>query len=320
MFQLSAVAGIANADPAAPTNYRSVVTALDPTPIGVEVTVVGGDAFLQIEVARGHTATVNGYFDEPYVRVDTDQRVWVNEGSPAYYINRDRYGVTGVPDGIDANNPPSWVAVADDGRYAWHDHRVHWMSFDRPPTVTGDVEQTVFPWELPVIIDSTETIVSGELIWIPSKSPIPAALAGVVVLLPVALWGIRSSVTRRTMLWTATVVGTLVSAVQFIGTPVSARGVSFGLVLVALALIAVITASFMRRTHRPTSRWFEFFAALAMIGWFIATIPTMWMPVLPSTLSPVVERAGVAMVGWAALGAAGLTAVLIVSATREESQ
>jgi len=61
------MAGPALADPAVPTNYRSIVNVVDPQPTGVTVEVVGGDAFLSVAAAEGNTVEVPGYFGEPYL-------------------------------------------------------------------------------------------------------------------------------------------------------------------------------------------------------------------------------------------------------------
>lgn len=44
--------GTAAADPAAPTNYESTVFDADPAVAGAAFTVVGGDAFMEVEVAE----------------------------------------------------------------------------------------------------------------------------------------------------------------------------------------------------------------------------------------------------------------------------
>ena len=94
---MSSVGVAAAADPAVPTNYKSTVFTVSPNTGGAEFSIVGGDAFMQIAVAPGHTALVPGYFDEPYIRIDADGTVWVNHDSPAYYINQDRFGDVSAP-------------------------------------------------------------------------------------------------------------------------------------------------------------------------------------------------------------------------------
>ena len=52
----------------------------------------------------------------------------VNERSPSRWVNDDRYGLATPPADATADAPPEWVEVANGGRYAWHDHRIHWMT------------------------------------------------------------------------------------------------------------------------------------------------------------------------------------------------
>ena len=179
-----ASAAPALADPAGPTNYRSRVLSVEPRPTGVTIEVLGGDAFLSVALAEGHTLEVPGYFTEPYLRIDEDGDVWLNSLSPSRWVNRDRYGISGVPDFADADAEPEWEKVGDQGRFAWHDHRIHWMSFDLPPTIAGDRPQTVFPWSLTITIDGEETEVSGELLWFPDTNPFGPVILGLVALLP----------------------------------------------------------------------------------------------------------------------------------------
>lgn len=75
--------GTAAADVAVPTNYKSTVFDVDPAVPGATFTVVGGDAFMEVEVAEGHSVLVPGYFKEPYLRIDVDGSVWLNLDSPA---------------------------------------------------------------------------------------------------------------------------------------------------------------------------------------------------------------------------------------------
>jgi hypothetical protein len=175
------------ADPGHPTNYESTVVDVEPRSDGVRFSVAGGDAYLTVSVEPGHTVEIPGYFNEPYIRIDADQSVYVNENSEAFFINGDRYGRSEIP-GYVKGSEPSWALVGTDGFYAWHDHRAHWMSLDLPPTVTGAQRQQVFPWSVPTVVNGMTTTVSGELVWVPSRNAIPAILAGMAALLPLLLW------------------------------------------------------------------------------------------------------------------------------------
>ena len=89
--------------------------------------VIGGDSFLELTAAPGVDVVVLGYQQEPYLHFRADGVVEENERSPTAYLNADRYGGGEVPAGADPTLPPNWRQVGSGGRYAWHDHRAHWM-------------------------------------------------------------------------------------------------------------------------------------------------------------------------------------------------
>lgn len=314
-------AGPALADPAAPTNYHSVVVAIDPQADGVEFAVVGGDAFLEVTVLPGHEVLIPGYFNEPYVRIDGDGSVWVNENSPAHYINRDRYGEVPVPDNVDAEGEPRWIRVGDDGRYAWHDHRTHWMSSDLPPAVSGTSREVVFPWEIPVLIDGRETTVRGELLWVPSQTPVAALLAGVIALLPLLAWRPGRTTLLAWVTVAAAVIALGITIAQNNGTPASVRGFPVLMVIPLVALIAALFALMYRNRSQMRAR-LTLLGGLSLLGWAIAVVDVLWLPMLPSSIPSELERGGVAFVLWAGIGVAVLsaaTSILAARAPRDDS-
>lgn len=310
-----ATAGPAFADPAAPTNYQSVVTAVDPPADGVEFEVVGGDAFLQVTVLPGHEVLIPGYFNEPYVRIDGDGSVWVNEGSPAYYINRDRYGEVPVPDDVDAEGEPQWTLVADGGRYAWHDHRTHWMSADLPPAVSGATVEVVFPWEIPVVIDGRDTTVRGELLWVPSQTPVPALLAGIIALLPLLAWRRGRTAILAGLTVAAAGVAVALTVVQNNGTPAAVRGFPTLVVIPLVALLAALAALVMRTRPQIPAR-LTLLGGLSLVAWAVAAVEVLWLPMLPSAIPSQLERAGVAFVLWAGVGVVVLSVTTLIVAAR----
>jgi hypothetical protein len=54
----------------------------------------------------GETVTVEGYWEEPYLRLDAGGGVYRNTRSPATYLNADRQGQTAIPDSADARADP----------------------------------------------------------------------------------------------------------------------------------------------------------------------------------------------------------------------
>jgi hypothetical protein len=181
-------------------NYRSEVTGVVP---GVDARVLNFDDQLEIDVEPGREALVLGYEGEPYVRVRDDGTVEVNRRAPTTYLNEDRFADVEVPDSADADAPPDWEAVAPQGRYAWHDHRIHYMARDLPPQVSDEsVETKVFDWAVPIEVDGERQRITGTLTWVPDEGGPSVAVAvglGAAVLasLAIAVWSIRRRNARR---------------------------------------------------------------------------------------------------------------------------
>ena len=295
------MAGPALADPAVPTNYRSIVNVVDPQPTGVTVEVVGGDAFLSVAVAEGNTVEVPGYFGEPYLRIDETGAVWLNTRSPARYINQDRFGVTEIPPTADAQADAEWEQVGTGGRFAWHDHRTHWMSPDLPPTIAGDRAEVVFPWKLTITINDVETEVRGELLWFPSANPVGPLLVGFLGVLPLLAYrrGRVSSVAITASLFAA--ITLFVATVQFAATPGFDRGAPIDLAIPMIGVAAAVTALWLRDSSIRS--WTAVTLAGGAIGWWaVATSTALTAPVLPSALPVGIERASVSLAMWVGIG------------------
>ena len=306
------IAGPAFADPAVPTNYRSIVNVVDPQPRGVTVEVVGGDAFLSVAVAMGSTVEVPGYFGEPYLRIDGTGAVWLNTKSPARYINQDRFGITEIPSTADAQAAAEWEQVGTGGRFAWHDHRTHWMSPDLPPTIAGDRAEVVFPWKITITINNVETEVRGELLWFPSTNPTGPLLVGVLGVLPLLAYR-RGKVSSVAI--TATLFATMtlfVATVQFAATPGFDRGAPTDLAIPVIGIAAAVTALWLRDSSIRS--WTAVTLAGGAIGWWaVATSTALTAPVLPSALPVGVERASVSLAMWVGIG---VTAIAILELRR----
>ena len=187
---LPATAVAHKADP----NYLTTVT---DTPEGVTVTVLNRSDALRLQNASGRDVLIEGYEKEPYARVLADGTVLVNTNSPAHYLNEDRFGTTKPPAGVTAESEPKWKQLAKNGRFEWHDHRMHWMGKDRPPQVENPDERTkIYDWAVPVEVDGARASIAGSLFWTPqggSGAPIGAiiALAAIVIGLSVMVIVVR---------------------------------------------------------------------------------------------------------------------------------
>lgn len=168
----------ASADPAGPTDYRSEILLVDPPAPGVELAILGGDSFVELAARPGVEVLVLGYEGEPYLRFGPDGTVVQNERSPARWLNDDRFGETAIPAEADPGAEPRWVEVADDGRFAWHDHRAHWMNPDRP--IGAEPGDTILEAVIPISVDGSPTEVHVRSALLPDPAVWPM-LAGAVV-------------------------------------------------------------------------------------------------------------------------------------------
>ena len=113
-------------------HYESLVEGVSPTISGFSVTVLNGDDRLEVVNHSSKTITIDGYNKEPYLRMEPGGTVSVNIKSPAYYLNVDPTDTAPVPAIADPKAPPQWKVVERDGRYQFHDHRIHWMATSTP--------------------------------------------------------------------------------------------------------------------------------------------------------------------------------------------
>ncbi len=289
------------ADPAEPTNYESTVLDVQPATSDVTFEVIGGDAFISATVAPGHELIVPGYFGEPYLRMTADGTVFANQNSRALYINQDRYADVTVPDGFQDGADPDWIEVGEGGTYAWHDHRTHWMSKDLPPSISGSETETIFPWQISVVLDGEEIVVTGELTWLPSRSPLPAVMAGMLGLVPLILGGQVRKKAIRWLSFLAAAVALLVVATEWINTPTGARGAPLEAAFPIMALIAFSAPRWTPGLSALLSRITDLIGWSVLAVWIVTAANRLWLPVLISGLPPVIERFSVAFVIWASV-------------------
>lgn len=157
---------------------------------GVKWRVLANDALLQVINESDQELTVPGYNGEPYLRVGP-KGVWLNRNSPAYYLNQDRFGASEVPGDAGIDKPPEWEKTGDESAYAWHDHRIHWMSQVPPPQIKGRQAATlIFDWTVPFAMQGGDFLVNGTLRWVPGPPVWPwlvGAMAATTLPLLVAL-------------------------------------------------------------------------------------------------------------------------------------
>ncbi len=169
---------VAAADPAGPTDYLSEITGIEPATDGIALRMIGGDSFLELEVAQGLEVIVIGYRGEDYLWFAPDGTVYENERSPSVYLNEDRFGEQEPPDAADHEAAPVWREIGTGGRFAWHDHRTHWMNRARPPGAEpGDI---ILEAVVPLVVNGQDVSVTVQSVW--QKAPAPwGAVTGVAV-------------------------------------------------------------------------------------------------------------------------------------------
>lgn len=307
------LAGPAAADPAEPGEYRSEVTGVhlvdadgervdgervEGEVSGVALRVVGGDSFLVLTVAPGVEVEVPGYEGEPYLRVLADGTVEENERSPSTYLNQDRYG-TDVPAelGVDVDAEPRWVQVAGDGEWAWHDHRIHWMSPDAPPRLEGDAGR-VLEWEVPIVVDGQDVVVVGTLDKEPSATPLP--WLGLAVAVGLGGWFVgrrRVVVVVPLMTVAGGLLATFVGWREVASQPPAAEASPLPVVLGAAALVlAVLGAALALARRSVPADLCGLAAAAALGGWVLLRFVVLGEPVLVTDLAPWVDKAATTLV------------------------
>lgn len=311
----------ASADPARPTDFRSRVLVSRPTlPTGVDLSVVGGDSFLELTVHGRHTVVVPDYdtgtgTPGPYLRFLPGGRVERNELAAATAANESRYGSTDrQPDPTAA---PRWKQVANDGTYVWHDHRTHWMSTSAPPLV-GDGPRVDLggprgTWSVDLIVDGRPTAVRGELLLYASPSPWPwYAGSGLIVGVGLVL-GLLSRRQKQPVPYRPVAIGVaaVASAAAAIGwaawrdIPAAAGGNPVPFVVPLVGLAAAVAAALLGSGRRlaPLGA-----AAAALLGWAALRRTVLDHAILPTSAPAVLDRAATA----AALGVGLALAVLLV--------
>jgi hypothetical protein len=273
-----ALAPPAAADPAGPTYDRSAVVSIRPPDPSVRAQVVGGDAFLQLTVARGHEVIVRGYAGEPYLRIGRDGTVAENVRSPATYLDQNRYAEVRLPRQADPGAPPRWRTIGAGGTWAWHDHRTHWMSDQRPLGLgPGDrvVDATV-----PLTVDGRTVRVRVISTWMPPPSPL-VAVVGVAVGLVAVLLAARSARVRPTAatLLAAAVAAALVGGWEYASIPPPAGPRPVWLLLPVAAMAAAAWAAV-----RPADRHGVplLASAAALVAWAWERLAGLWRSVLPT--------------------------------------
>ncbi|MFW2382480.1 MAG: hypothetical protein ACN4GZ_12035 [Acidimicrobiales bacterium] len=288
---LVGTAAPAAADPAGPTNYLSTIDSVEPPTPSIEVQMIGGDSFFEITQLEPVLIEVTGYEGEPYLRFRSDGVVEENRLSATTYLNEERYGAGDiVPDFVDNSADPQWEHVASEGRYAWHDHRSHWMNPQRPPGAEpGD---TILEAVIPLVVDGTDVRITVSSTLQQPSSPIPWIAGTILGLLGVVVAG-RTAIFGAVTAVAALVVG----AIEFLSVPPETGPpitlwVPPALALVALALAAVAD----RRALNPLIELgLRLVAGVQLAVWALLGSSALWNSILPTRLAWPLHRFTVAL-------------------------
>ncbi len=310
---LGATAAPVAADAPRPTDYRSTITDISPAlPPGAALRIVGGDSLLELTVPAGHTAEVADYSASadadpvPYLRFDADGTVRRNARAVATTANEARYGTTDRAPDPDA--APRWETVATDGTYAWHDHRIHWMSPTPPRVVDADGRVDLGgpdgAWTVPLTIDGNPTVVTGQLVVASPPSLLAWGLLAVVSLFVTVLVGLRWGLRAATGLGAAAGAAAVIAALAtWRAVPPGAGASIVPVVVAAVALLAGLVGSLGPRRLRPVG---AAATAAALLGWGVTRWTVLTRAVLPTTLAPAIDRGTTAVALGVGLALAGL--------------
>lgn len=301
----------AAADPPRPTDYQSRIDAVTPEVDGIDVRIIGGDSFLELTADPGVEVVVLGYEGEPYLQFLADGTVQENQRSAATYLNESRYGRPGeveVPTDLSPDDEPEWRTVATGGTFAWHDHRVHWMSPEKPPGFeAGDVIQTQ---DVDLLVDGEPVAVTVSVLLADPISPLPWIALVVVSAAVIALAGWQRG-SLAVSVGAALVAGTLAvvaGRAELAEAPAGAGGSPLVVVVPGIALVAAVAAAVLLWRGARSLAGVSLLASAACLGgWALLRLLVLFKPVLPTTLPDGVDRAATAL----AIGVAGAVAVLV---------
>lgn len=267
------------ADAAGPTDYESSVVSIEPDVDGITIAIIGGDSFVELTSARNDVVEVVGYRGEPYLRFLPGGIVEQNSMAPSTYLNIDRYADVELPPGVTPEADPVWEQVADSGRYAWHDHRMHWMNASRPPGKQPGDE--IAGGVIPLLVAGSEVDVSLVSVWLPAPSALPVvigALLGIGAGLAAWRGGFRRAAEVTTIL---ALLVLIVGVVAYLSVPPETGPSPFLWVIPVTSLALAIGARFL--DERGSGAFLLLLiASLELVAWSVVGWDWMWRAILPT--------------------------------------
>lgn len=297
------------ADPAGPTDYLSEILEVEPTTPTIDLDVLGGDSFVQLQVEDGTEVVVVGYQSEEYLWFRADGTVLENRNAPSTYTNDDRFGGAVPPATATVDAEPDWEPVASGGRYAWHDHRAHWMQTIRP--AGKQVGDQIVEGVIPLVVDGAEVDVTVISTWQPEPSPLPSIAGALTGLAAVgaAVWAWRSGRRWALAVLPVSMVATVVGALQYLSLPseTGPRFVWWALPVVAL-VASVVAVVAERRDATFVARAATLVAAVQLAVWGLVKRDGLTAALIPTDAPGWLDRlaTAAALTGGVALAAFAL--------------
>ncbi len=243
VLSVIALPGTVFADPAGPTDYLSEIRSVDPATPSIQLEVLGGDSFVQLQAEAGTEVIVIGYQSEDYLWFREDGVVLENQNAPSTYTNDDRFGGGEIPATATADAEPDWREVGSGGRYSWHDHRAHWMQTIRP--AGQQVGDQIVEGVIPLVVDGAEVDVTVISTWMPEPSSLPVfggAAAGLAVA-GIAVGALRAGRRWIAIVLPVAVLAVVVGALQYLSLPSETGPRFLWWLLPTVALVAMIVGS-----------------------------------------------------------------------------
>lgn len=305
--------GIANADAAGPTDYRTDIDAIVPASDAIELAIEGGDAFMSIDVEPGHRVVVVGYDDEPYLLVDADGDVFQNRRSFATYYNEDRFGSDDIPAIVDNDAEPDWERIGSGGTWAWHDHRAHWMGAE--PPIGLEPGDSLPAQVVPIEIDGVATAVTVRTTLVEPPSFWPAAF-GLVLGIGLAMLARLAGPATMTLVTMLLAAGALwVGIAQFRSLPPSTGPLLTWWLLPALALACGVVIIAIYGWNRLVEHALLALAGLQLVLWAYRRRSGLTHAIVPTDLPFWFDRTmtAIALSGGATIAVVAVGAMLTVS-------
>ncbi|MEL6890355.1 MAG: hypothetical protein AAFP84_02060 [Actinomycetota bacterium] len=296
---------VAFADPAGPTDYLTEVVSIEPPTDVVDVRILGGDSFVELVVTPGTEVLVNGYEREPYLWFRADGAVVENANSPTTYQNAERYGAD-APPRADADAAPDWVTVSDDGSYAWHDHRAHWMQPIRPAgKQAGD---QILEAVIPLVVDGSEVDVTVISTWQPAPSTLPAVTGGMIggVAALAAWWWSRRRSGWNAVALPIAVAAVVAGAIRYLSLPSETGTPTTTWLTPAVAVAALLGGAILGRRDRFMADAAAVLGGVALLIWAGLERDALRAAIIPTDAPAWFHRTSI--ISAAVLGA-GLVAV-----------